>query len=304
MSSPVLAASAAVPEAVTGAGVSSVPSTSCSHSAAFNASSNPAAVSAVSRRARQDETYPVDTSTPSSADIMSAARSMPITSWDASHVAAAPTLRAIAGRAATHPGRQVRGRDMTASAGPLHHQVLGHRQRQGRQVEHLHARSDLPVRRGQGLATGRARARLDLLDPVRAGHPRSGRFPDARAARPASACPCRACPACPSRPTMRRPPTLRTPCPPWPLPSTRARPGSAAQTSSRNPGPQPAAARPAPPAAPRSASTARSTARAAPRPALPTPHTRAAQATRTRPAVKRRSNPHRQHRHAAGHAGA
>ena len=87
-SSPV---SAATPVAVSGAGVSSVPSTSCSPNAAFNSSSNPAVVNAASRRARHEETNPVDTGAPSSAAIMSAARSIPITSWDANQAAAAPT---------------------------------------------------------------------------------------------------------------------------------------------------------------------------------------------------------------------
>jgi hypothetical protein len=92
MSSPVRAVSAATPDAVTGAGVSSVASTSASRKPLLSASSNPAATSAASRRARQRETNPVETSAPSSADIMSAARSTPITSWDARNVAAATTF--------------------------------------------------------------------------------------------------------------------------------------------------------------------------------------------------------------------
>jgi hypothetical protein len=78
--------------AVSGAGVSSVPNTCCPRSAVLSACSNPAVVSAVSRRVRQEEMNPVDTSTPSSADIKSAVRSMPSTSWLASRVAAAVTF--------------------------------------------------------------------------------------------------------------------------------------------------------------------------------------------------------------------
>jgi hypothetical protein len=58
----------------------------------LRASSNPAVVNAVSRRTRQEETNPVDTVTPSSADIRSAARSIPITSTEANSVAAAVTF--------------------------------------------------------------------------------------------------------------------------------------------------------------------------------------------------------------------
>jgi hypothetical protein len=58
----------------------------------LSACSNPAVVSAVSRRVRQEEMNPVDTSTPSSADIRSAVRSMPSTSWPANNVAAAVTF--------------------------------------------------------------------------------------------------------------------------------------------------------------------------------------------------------------------
>ena len=77
---------------VSGAGVSSVPTTSWPRSAVLSACSNPAVVSAASRRVRQEETNPVDTSTPSSVDIRSAVRSMPSTSWPASRVAAAVTF--------------------------------------------------------------------------------------------------------------------------------------------------------------------------------------------------------------------
>jgi len=77
---------------VSGAGVSSVPNTSCSPSAVLSACSNPAVVNAVSRRVRQQEMNPVDTATPSSADIRSAVRSIPSTSWLASRVAAAVTF--------------------------------------------------------------------------------------------------------------------------------------------------------------------------------------------------------------------
>ena len=58
----------------------------------LSACSNPAVVSAVSRRVRQEEMNPVDTSTPSSADIRSAVRSNPITSHEASTVAAPTTF--------------------------------------------------------------------------------------------------------------------------------------------------------------------------------------------------------------------
>ena len=78
--------------AVSGAGVSSVPNTSCSRSAALSACSNPAVVSASSSRVRQEEMNPVDTATPSSVDIRSAVRSIPSTSWLASRVAAAVTF--------------------------------------------------------------------------------------------------------------------------------------------------------------------------------------------------------------------
>ena len=77
---------------VNGAGVSSVPSTSWVSSAALSACSNPAVVSAVSRRVRQQKMNPVDTATPSSVDIRSAVRSIPSTSWLASRVAAAVTF--------------------------------------------------------------------------------------------------------------------------------------------------------------------------------------------------------------------
>ena len=78
--------------AVNGAGVSSVPTTSWAHSAALSTCSNPAVVSASSKRVRQEEMNPVDTATPSSADIRSAVRSMPSTSWLASKAAAAVTF--------------------------------------------------------------------------------------------------------------------------------------------------------------------------------------------------------------------
>ena len=78
--------------AVSGAGVSSVPNTSWAHSAALSVSSNPAVVSASSRRVRQEEMNPVDTATPSSVDIKSVVRSIPSTSWLASRVAAAVTF--------------------------------------------------------------------------------------------------------------------------------------------------------------------------------------------------------------------
>ena len=90
---------------VSGAGVSSVPNTSCSPSAVLSACSNPAVVSASSRRVRQQEMNPVDTATPSSADIRSAVRSMP------EHVLAGQQgrrgghVRAVAGRPAPYPRR-------------------------------------------------------------------------------------------------------------------------------------------------------------------------------------------------------
>jgi hypothetical protein len=80
---------------VSGAGLSSVPNTSCSRSAALSACSNPAAASVASRRVRQEEMNPVDTSTPSRADIRSAVRSIPSTSWLASRVAAAVTFGGV-----------------------------------------------------------------------------------------------------------------------------------------------------------------------------------------------------------------
>lgn len=58
----------------------------------LTASSNPATSRASSRRTRHEDTNPVDICTPSSADINPAARSIPITSVDASRVAAAVTL--------------------------------------------------------------------------------------------------------------------------------------------------------------------------------------------------------------------
>jgi hypothetical protein len=77
---------------VSGAGVSSVPSTSAAFRAFFSASSNPAACRASSRRTRQAETNPVETGAPSRVPIRSAARSIPITSAEASSVAAASTF--------------------------------------------------------------------------------------------------------------------------------------------------------------------------------------------------------------------
>ena len=81
-----------VAASVNGAGVSSVPNTSWAISAVLSAGSNPAVVSASSRRVRQQETNPVDTGAPSSVDIRSAVRSMLSTSWLASRVAAAVTF--------------------------------------------------------------------------------------------------------------------------------------------------------------------------------------------------------------------
>ncbi len=77
---------------VSGAGVSSVPNTSWARSAVLSACSNPAAVNAVSMRVRQEEMNPVDTVTPSRADIRSAVRSTPSTSWLANNAAAAVTF--------------------------------------------------------------------------------------------------------------------------------------------------------------------------------------------------------------------
>ena len=85
-------AAAVVAAVVSGAGVSSVPSTSCSPSAVLSACSNPAVVSASSRRVRQQEMNPVDTATPSRADIRSAVRSIPSTSWLANNAAVAVTF--------------------------------------------------------------------------------------------------------------------------------------------------------------------------------------------------------------------
>jgi hypothetical protein len=58
----------------------------------LTASSNPAATSRSSRRARQRETNPVDTGAAGSAAISSAARSIPITSLEAGNVVAATTF--------------------------------------------------------------------------------------------------------------------------------------------------------------------------------------------------------------------
>jgi hypothetical protein len=83
--------SALVAAVVSGAGVSSVPSTSAAFRASLRASSNRAVVNAASRRTRQRETNPVETGALSRAPIRSAARSIPITSVLASSVAAAVT---------------------------------------------------------------------------------------------------------------------------------------------------------------------------------------------------------------------
>ncbi len=84
--------SALVAAVVSGAGVSSVPSTSAVRSASLSASSNPAVINAASRRTRHRDTNPVETGAFSRAPIRSAARSTPITSVLASSVAASVTF--------------------------------------------------------------------------------------------------------------------------------------------------------------------------------------------------------------------
>ena len=83
--------SALVAAVASGAGVSSVPSTSAARRAPLRASSNPAAINAASRRTRQRDTNPVETGALNRAPIRSAARSTPITSVLASSVAAPVT---------------------------------------------------------------------------------------------------------------------------------------------------------------------------------------------------------------------
>jgi hypothetical protein len=60
----------------------------------------------------------------------------------------------------------------TARTGPAHHQVLRHRDRERRQIEHRHTGSDPPRRTGQVATATCARRRFDGLATVRRSHPR------------------------------------------------------------------------------------------------------------------------------------
>jgi len=77
---------------VSGAGVSPVPGTPAVLRASLSAPSNPAAINAAPRRARQREMNPAETGALSRAPVRSAARSIPITPVLAGSVAAATTF--------------------------------------------------------------------------------------------------------------------------------------------------------------------------------------------------------------------
>ena len=165
---------------------------------------------------------------------------------------------------------------------PAHHQILGDRQGERRQVEHLHAGGDRSRRAGQVRHRSRRSTTARPAPGGRGWPPGPGRCRDAPAAHPACA---GAGPAHP-RPAARRvtagPAGRPAACPPSPSPSRPARPCSAAARSSRSPGPPAAAAPPTRPATPRSTPPARPAGRPARPPEPPTPHTRASLAARTR----------------------
>ena len=96
--------------------------------------------------------------------------------FDAEHVLAGQQgrrgghVRAVAGWPAPHPRRQVRRGGVSAAAHPAHHLILGDRQGEARQVEHLHPGADRSGRAGQAGAAARAARRLDRLPMVGGGH--------------------------------------------------------------------------------------------------------------------------------------
>lgn len=76
-------------------------------------------------------------------------------------------VRAVTGRPTSDFRRRGRRAGVPARAGPAHHQVLGHRHREGRQIEHLHAGRHPSGRPGQARTAALAVARLDLLAAIR-----------------------------------------------------------------------------------------------------------------------------------------
>src|SRR5260370_395418 len=82
---------------------------------------------------------------------------------------AAPPVGAVACGAPTDPGRRRRGRDLPAPARAAHHLILRPRQRGRRDIEDLHPGGDSPGGTGQVRTAPAAKARLvnpGLIRPV------------------------------------------------------------------------------------------------------------------------------------------
>ena len=186
----------------------------------------------------------------------------------------------MAGRPTPHPGRRARRGDVSVATPAAHQQILGDRQGERRQVEHLHAGGDLSRRAGQPSTAASAAGPLDRLPVVGGGHRGQAaaampRLPTLFAPGPARLI--RAA----SRRVIAGTAGRRAACPPSLSPSRPARLYSAAARNSRNPGLPVAATPPTRPATPRSTRPARPAGRPARPPEPLTPHTRASLAART-----------------------